>query len=124
MLRKKYINYKEKSGSNKNDVLVTGNLPFYTKYFLIYKSQLTVGWTCNTVRKVRFSSSVGREMPPNMKITVQYINTDLRETGYVAVRLKDMSSLVQGRTFMFTVYNLLFLSSTSSLISKTCRRDI
>lgn len=55
---------------------------------------------------------------------VQYINTDLRERGYVAVRLKDVSSRVQGRTLMLTVSKLRFLSSKSSLISKTGRRDI
>jgi len=72
LLRRMYINYKEMYGSNKNGVLVNGNLPFYTKYFLMYKSQITMGWTCNTVGKMRSASAVGREMPPNINIAVQY----------------------------------------------------
>jgi len=67
-----YISYKEMFGSNKNDVLVNGKLPFYTKYFLMYKSQMTMGWTCNTVRKMRSALAVGREMPSYIKIAVQY----------------------------------------------------
>lgn len=83
-----------------------------------------MGWTCNTVGKMRFASVVVWEMPPNINTAVQYTKRDLRKTGYVPVRLNDMSSRVQGRTLMLTVSDLRFLSSTSSLISKTGRRNM
>ena len=72
LLRRMYINYKEMFGSDKNDVLVNWNLPFYTKYFLMYKSQITMGWICNTVGKMRSALAVGRETPPKINIAMQY----------------------------------------------------
>jgi len=44
LLRRMYINYKEMFGSNKNDVLVTGNLPFYTKYFKFLWAGHVIRW--------------------------------------------------------------------------------
>jgi len=71
-----------------------------------------MGWTCNTLGKMRSVLAAGTEMPPNINIAVKY-KTGLRKTGYVALRVKGMSSRVQGRMLMLTVFSLRFLTSTS-----------